>query len=81
MLSIWSHPNFCHLVKVNHLPNNKSLALPNLKAFADDNIKVTEKFKFVLERLQNVVGKGEYGDYQHFILSYNVFKRHHPQGR
>ena len=37
------------------------------KAFADDKINVTEKFKFVLERVQNIVGKGENAGYLHFL--------------
>ena len=30
-----------------------------LKAFADDKINVTEKFKFVSKRIKNILGKGE----------------------
>ena len=30
-----------------------------LKAFADDKINGTEKLKFVLDRVENIVGKGE----------------------
>ena len=30
-----------------------------MKAFADDNINVTEKLKFIMVRLENIVGKGE----------------------
>ena len=39
-----------------------------LKAFADDNINVTEELKFVLSRLENSVEKGENAGYQHFLL-------------
>ena len=31
-------------------------------------IYVTEKVKFVLERVKNIVGKGENAGYQHFLL-------------
>ena len=31
--------------------------------FADDKINVTEKFKFVLERVENIVGNGENASY------------------
>ena len=44
---------------INPLPNNKILAWSELKAFADNKIDATEKLKFVLERAENVVGKGE----------------------
>ena len=32
-------------------------------------MNVTEKFKFVLGRVEKVVGKGEIAGYQHFLLS------------
>ena len=39
-----------------------------LKAFADNKINVNEKLKFGLERIENIVGKGENAGYQHFLL-------------
>ena len=51
------------------LPNNKILDWFKLKAFADDKINVTEKLKFVVGMVENVVGKGENAGY------HNVFKR------
>ena len=38
------------------------------KAFAEDRINVNEKLKFCLERVENIVGKGENAGY------HNVFK-------
>ena len=38
-------------VRVNSLPNDKILDWSKLKAFADNKINVTEKLKFVLERV------------------------------
>ena len=46
-----------------------------MKAFADYKINVAEKVKFVLERVKNIMGKGENAGYQHFSYSQNVFKR------
>ena len=46
----------------------KILALSKLKAFADDNIKVAQNFKFVLRREENNLGKGENAGFQHFLL-------------
>ena len=40
----------------------------NLKAFADYKIYDTEKLKFVLGRVENIMGKGENAGYQHFLL-------------
>ena len=39
-----------------------------MKVFADDKINVTEKWKFILGRTENIVGKGENAGYQHFLL-------------
>ena len=38
------------------------------KAFADGKLTVTQKLAFVLERVENIVGKGENACYQHFHL-------------
>ena len=48
----------------NSLANDKLLDWSNLKAFADNKIKVTEKMKFVLEMIENIVGKGENAGHQ-----------------
>ena len=45
------------------------------EAFVDDKIIVTEKFKFVLGRMENIVGKGENAGYQHFLLSPQFFPK------
>ena len=50
------------------LQNKKSLDWSKLKAFAEDKINETEKLKFDLERVKNIVGKGENAFYQHFLL-------------
>ena len=42
--------------------------LSNLTTFADDKINVTKKLKFVLGRVENIVGKGENAGHQHFYL-------------
>ena len=52
----------------NSLPNYKILNYSILKGFADYKINVTEKLKFVLRRVENIVGKGENASYQHFLL-------------
>ena len=55
---------------INSVPNNKML---NFKAFADDKMIVTQKLKFVLGRLENMVGKGENAGYRHFLLFLQCF--------
>ena len=48
---------------LNSFPNNKILDLPKLKAFVE-KIYVTREMKFVLGRVENIVGKGENAGYQ-----------------
>ena len=45
-----------------------------LKAFADDNIKVTQTLTFVLGRVENIVEKGENAGYQHFLFFSKCFQ-------
>ena len=60
---------------VNSLPNDKILDWSRLKAFADDKLNLIEKLKFVLERAENIVGKGENAGYQHFLLFLQFFQK------
>ena len=46
-----------------------------LIAFADDQVNVTKKLKHVLERVENIVGKGENAGYQHFLLFQQCFQK------
>ena len=43
----------------NSLPNYKILDQSKLKAFADDKLKVIQMAKFVLGKIENIVGKEE----------------------
>ena len=60
---------------INSLPHNKILDSSKLKAFADDKLNATEKLKFVLGRVENIVGKGENAGYQHFLLFPQCFQK------
>ena len=60
---------------VNSLPNDKILDWSKLKAFAHEKINVTEKMKFVLGRVENIVGKGENAGNQHFLLFPQCFQK------
>ena len=46
------------------LPNDKTLDLTKLKACADDKRNMTEKLKFDMKLVENIVGKGENAGYQ-----------------
>ena len=45
--------------------------------FADDKIhvNVTQKLKFVLRSVENILGKGENAGYQHFLLFPKMFSK------
>ena len=60
---------------LNPLPDDKTLNWSKLKAFTDNKINVTENLKSVLERVENIVGKGENAGYQHFLLFPTVFSK------
>ena len=50
----------------NPLLEDKILALCKFKAFADNRLN-TQKIKFVLQRLKNIMEKGENIGYHHFL--------------
>ena len=61
--------------KFNCLPNDKNLDWSKLKTFADDKLNLTENLKFVLGKVENIVGKGENAGYQHFLLFPQCFQK------
>ena len=61
--------------KFNSLPIDKILHYSKLKAFADDNINLDKIMIFVFDRVENIVSKGEYAGYQHFLLLPKCFQR------
>ena len=63
------------LLSVNCWPYNKFLDWSKLKAFAESKVNVAEKLKFVLGRVENIVGKGENAGYQHFLLWPRCFQK------
>ena len=57
------------------LPNDKIVDLSKFKEFADNKINVTQKQKFALRRLENIVGKRENAGYQHLLLFPQCFQK------
>ena len=53
--------------RVNSLPSKKILDLSKLKDLQTTR-EITQKLKFLLRRVENIVGKGENAGYQHFLL-------------
>ena len=43
--------------------------------YADFKINVTKKLNFVVEKVENIVGKGENDGYQHFLLFPQCFQK------
>ena len=60
---------------VNSLPKDKILHQSKLKAFAEDKINVATKLKFVSGNVENIVGKGENADNQHFLPFPQCFQK------
>ena len=59
--------------KICHLGKGYDWSL--LKPFADNKINSAEKLKFVLERVENIVGKGENAGYPQFLLFPQCFQK------
>ena len=51
-----------------------------MKAFADDNIDVTQTWKFDLGTVMNIAGEGEIAGYQHFFVFSQCFQKHSFSG-
>ena len=64
-----------HLHVLNFLSNDKLFHLSNLKAFGDDKINMTQKLKFDLGKIENIVGNGENAGYHHFLLLPQCFQQ------
>ena len=60
---------------LNCLSNDKFLDWSKLKAFAHNNINVTQKLKIVLGQLEDTVGKGQNAGYHHFFLFPQCFQK------
>ena len=54
-------------VLLNPVPNDKILDQSKFKAFADDKLKVIQMAKFVLDKLENIMGKEENNGYLRLV--------------
>ena len=59
----------------NSLTDDKFFYQFSLKEFYQDRINLTEKFNFVLVKVENIVGKGENAGNQHFLLFPQCFQK------
>ena len=69
------HAHQSHPGEVTFLPNDKVLGFSKLKALADDKLNVAIMIIPVFDRLENILGKGENADYQHFLLFPQCFPK------
>ena len=60
---------------INSLPKDKILKSSKFKTHADNKINVTKILKFVLEMVENILGKGENAGNQHFLLFPKCFRK------
>ena len=60
--------------RVNSLLNDKIQDWSKLQAPIDSKINATEKSKFVLQRVEDIVRKGENAGHQHFLLFPQCFQ-------
>ena len=63
----------------NSFPCDKILDQTKLKAFADDKLDVTKMIISVIDRVENIVEKGEIACTSNFSFSHKVFKRLVPE--
>ena len=61
--------------QLNPLQDDKILDQTKLKAFADDKCNVTKMIISVLNRVENIVGKGEIARYEQFLLFPQCFQK------
>ena len=91
MEEYWKNIEGEHMVKMctygpvwnsvfNSLPNDKILDRLKFKAIADNKTNVSKKLKFVLGRVEDIVGKGENAGQQHFLLFSQCFEKASLQG-
>ena len=74
-LSVWKSLKFFIWERDNTLQNNKILDWTKLKAFADVKLNVSRKIISLFDRVEKIVGKGEYGGYHHFLLFPQCFPK------
>ena len=67
-------------MEFNPLPTDKIIDQSKMKDLADDKINMTQTLHFVLEKVENIVGKGENAGNQHFLLFPQCFQKLYSSG-
>ena len=63
------------MIPFNSLPNDKILDWSISKGYADDKKILNQKLNFDMEKVENIVGKGENAGCQHFLLFPQCFQK------
>ena len=69
---------YVHIQKKASLPSARRQTIDYSKLILHAESNVTPMWELLLDRLENIVGKGENAGWQHFLFSDNVFKSHLP---
>ena len=70
---LWFGKKLNHVI--NPLPDDKILVWSKLKGFADDKFNVATIMISVCDRVEKIVGKGEYAGYQHVLFFPAMFSK------
>ena len=60
---------------VKPLSDDKILGMSKFEAFVDNNLFVVQMMEILFGWLENIAGKGEYPNYQHFLLFPPCFQK------
>ena len=80
-LSVWKSLKFVVCERVNSLANYKNFTQVQIQSSCRRQNKYDRKLKFVMEREENSVRKGENAGTSIFSFSHTVFKGFLPQGQ
>ena len=59
----------------NPFKNGNVLVESKLKAFEDNKFNMARVMRFIVDRVENIVGKEENAGYQHFLLFPQCFQK------
>ena len=69
------NPSSVFLTTNAHILNGEIIDWSKFKEYAGDKINATKNMNFVLERVENIVGKEENAGYKHFLLFPTMFSK------
>ena len=70
----WVHSN-APATSIDSLTSGKTFDFSKFKAFSDDKFSVYLLMSFVFRTMENIVGKGENADTEHFLCFLQCFEK------